>query len=47
MQVDAGTVIKDERSGKEFEVTDDTFVTKGNVAYCTEKIFEAIKRKVQ
>ena len=46
MCVDIGTVIKDERTGQEIKVDDETMATKGNVAFVTEKVFEAIKARV-
>jgi hypothetical protein len=46
MVVDAGTVIKDERTGSEIEVTDSSWATKGGVIYCTRAIFEALKKAV-
>lgn len=46
MEVDDGTVIKDERSGKEFTVTDSETVFKGNVMFCTKKVFDRIKEEV-
>lgn len=47
MQVDPGTVITDERTGQEATVEDDTFVTKGNVIFCTKKIFDRLKEEIQ
>jgi hypothetical protein len=46
MEVDAGTVIKDERSGKEITVDDETVAFKGRVCFCTKKIFTALKNAV-
>jgi hypothetical protein len=46
MQVDPGTVIKDERSGQEITVTDDTVAFKGPVCFCTKKVFDALKAAV-
>lgn len=46
MCVDIGTVIKDERTGQEVTVDDETMALKGNVAFVTEKVFRAIKDKV-
>lgn len=43
MVVDAGTVIKDDRSGQEVTITDQTACSKGNVIFCTEATFEALK----
>lgn len=45
MVVDPGSVIKDERSGQEMVVTDDSCVFKGNIAYCTKPVFEKIKAR--
>lgn len=47
MQVDPGAVITDERTGMEATVEDDTFVTKGNVIFCTQKIFDKLREAVQ
>jgi hypothetical protein len=46
MCVDIGTVIKDERTGREITVDDETMAMKGNVAFVTEKVFESIKTKI-
>lgn len=45
MEVDPGTVITDERTGKSLTVSDDETVFKGNVVFCTKKVFEALKAK--
>lgn len=45
MEVDAGTVITDERSGQFQKVDDDNFVVKGNVVFCTAKTYEALKAR--
>jgi hypothetical protein len=45
MQVDAGTVITDERTGERITVDDETAAKKGSVVYCTAKIYEAIKAR--
>lgn len=45
MQVDAGTVIKDERSGEEITVTDDTAAFKGRVMFCTKKVFDRLREE--
>jgi len=42
MEVDAGTVIKDERSGEEITVDDNTVAVKGSVMWCTAKTVAAI-----
>lgn len=47
MQVDPGTVITDERTGMEATVEEDTFVTKGNVIFCTQKFFDKLKESIQ
>lgn len=46
MEVDAGTVIKDERTGKELTVSDTETVFKGNVMFCTKRTFDLLKEKV-
>ncbi len=46
MQVDPGTVIKDERTGKEITVDDDTVAFKGGLMFCTKRIFERLKEEV-
>lgn len=46
-EVDPGTVITDERTGLKATVEDNTFVTKGNVIFCTQKTFDALKEKIQ
>lgn len=43
--VDAGTVIKDERTGREETVTENSAVTKGALIYCTQRIFDALKER--
>lgn len=45
MVVDAGTKITDERSGQEAIIDDNTSATKGNVIWCTERVFEAMKAR--
>lgn len=47
MEVEPGTVIKDERSGKSKTVTDDTVVFKGNVMFCTKPMVDRLKREVK
>lgn len=46
MVVDAGTRVKDERSGEEVEITDTSAARKGSVIYCTQAIFDALKAQV-
>ncbi len=46
MQVDAGTVITDERTGQTITVDDETAAVKGNVMFLTEAKFEALKAHV-
>jgi len=46
MEVDPGTVIKDERSGESVTVEDDTAAFKGNVCFCTKKTLDAIRAAV-
>jgi hypothetical protein len=41
--VDAGTTIKDERSGDEVTVDDTTACRKGTVIYCTDPVFQSLK----
>lgn len=45
MEVDPGTKIKDERTGVEHTVDDETFVMKGNVCFCTKKTFDALRAR--
>ena len=47
MVVDAGTVIKDERSGQEATITDSSYTIKGRLMYCTQPVFDKLKRHVQ
>jgi hypothetical protein len=47
MQVDAGTTITDERSGEAITVDDETVAVKGRVIFCTERTFEALRRRVE
>jgi hypothetical protein len=46
MEVDAGTVITDERTRQKFIVTDDETVFKGSVMFCTKRIFDRLKEKI-
>ncbi|UIY28746.1 hypothetical protein LZK73_18645 [Neorhizobium galegae] len=46
MEVDPGTVITDERTGKKFTVSDDEAVFKGRVMFCTKRIFDRLKEEV-
>ena len=46
MEVDAGTVVKDERSGDEITVDDNTVAVKGTVMWCTAKTVEKKKKKI-
>lgn len=45
MQVDAGTVVTDERTGQSVTIDNETAVRKGNLVYCTSNIYEAIKAR--
>lgn len=47
MVVDAGTVVKDERSGEEIEITDRTSASKGALLYCTQAVFDALKARAK
>lgn len=42
-RVAPGTVIKCEETGEELAVTDENAVIKGNVIWCTPKIYAALK----
>lgn len=42
-EVDPGTVITDDRTGERVTVDDETAARKGNVVFCTKKVFEALK----
>lgn len=46
MVVDAGTAITDERSGQTIIVDDSSAARKGEVLYCTQTIFDALKARV-
>ena len=46
MVVDAGTTIKDERTGREETVTKDSAVTKGSMIYCTQSVFDQLKARI-
>lgn len=46
MEVDAGTTIKDERSGDTITVDDETVAVKGRVMFCTKKVFDKLKQEV-
>lgn len=46
MVVDAGTVIKDERTGAEITVTDNAAAAKGGTIFCTQSIFDALKKQI-
>lgn len=45
MVVDAGTVITDERTGKQITVDDNSTAYKGSVVWCTQKIFDELKTR--
>jgi hypothetical protein len=45
MVVDAGTAVRDERSGQVIVVDDATAARKGSVIYCTQKIFDELKAR--
>jgi len=45
MEVDAGTVVSDERSGETITVDDETSAVKGRVIFCTKKTYEAFKAR--
>lgn len=47
MVVEAGTKVKDERSGEEVVINDETAASKGPVIYCTQKTFDAMKEEVR
>lgn len=46
MEVDAGTVITDERTGKKFTVSDGETVFKGRVMFCTKRMFDWLKEEI-
>lgn len=46
MVVDAGTVIKDDRSGEEVTIDNETAASKGPLVYCTKAVYDALKAKV-
>lgn len=43
-EVSSGTVIKDDRTGQEVTVDDNTAAFRGNVFYCTAKTVQALRR---
>lgn len=45
MEVDPGTVVKDDRSGESITVDDETAAVKGRVIFCTKKVFDKLKQK--
>lgn len=44
--VEPGTVIKNEKTGEEYTVTGDNFVTDHGVIYCTKAYFDKLKASV-
>lgn len=46
MEVDAGTVVTDERTGDKITVNDETVAVKGRVMFCTKKVFDKLKEEV-
>lgn len=46
MVVEAGTSVKDGRTGEEVIVDDKTAARKGSVIYCTQAIFDALKAQI-
>ena len=46
MEVDSGTVVKDERTGETIIVDDETAAVKGRVIFCTKKVFDKMKQEV-
>ncbi len=47
MVVDPGTTIRDETSGREETVDDSGVVFKGPVIYCTDLMFNGLKRAIE
>ncbi len=47
MQVETGTSVKDERTGDEIIVDDNTCAIKGRVIFCTERVYENLKTHVR
>lgn len=47
MVVDSGTKITDDRTGKEAKVDDENIVQKGGVIWCTQSMFEKLKKYVE
>jgi hypothetical protein len=45
--VEAGTTVTDERSGDEAVITDTSCCTKGDLLYCTQAVFDALKAHIQ
>ena len=46
MDVDAGTVVTDERTGDKITVDDETVAVKGTVMFCTKRIFDRLKEEI-
>jgi len=46
MEVDAGTVVTDERTGDKITVDDETVAVKGRVMFCTKKVYDRLKQEV-
>jgi len=46
MVVDAGTKITDERSGESAIIDDHTTATKGNVIWCTQPVYDALRARI-
>ncbi len=47
VRVDAGTVITDQRTGKQATINDDNYLIRGNVVFCTHKTFDDVKANLQ
>lgn len=46
MVVDPNTEIKDEKSGESATITDNTYVIKGKVVFCTENFFKRLQKSI-
>lgn len=46
MVVEAGTEIKDERTGRTETVEENSAVTKGPLIYCTQRTYDALTARV-
>jgi len=47
IQVEPGTVIKDDKTGAQYTVTDDMSVYHGTKMYMTQKVYEQLKAVIQ